>query len=354
MQEIGIRMHDITLSLEADNPRLLSYAGQHLHGLVEPPVENPDLKVRAYWKEVPWNPLANPFATNGNMNIIGKRMLGNDDELVWLNTLRMRGLQLRFCGAGGQELSEVAFFFHPKKTKLKEWPEYEYKKYFSLMSYLVYYPIMRHLELKRGWAVLHASALATQDGGILIGGLGGVGKTTTCVALMQHAGVKLISENLVFTDGECVFPCHEPIRLDESSLSLLGPRAQGLRRMVFPEGLKKKWLYNPDTQSLPTRTRAQLLLLPQFSEKRFVREIAPELAVEKLISANRLTRELDDYGWYTAALEMHWPRTGQGRGGLGAISRLLSRVHCFEIGIDRKAGVGAVVKDILNTVEQIC
>ncbi len=73
-------------------------------------------------------------------------MLGNADELIWLDTLRMTGLQLRFCRQPGQWVFDVAYNFHPKKDKLAHLPEYEYTKYFSLMSYLVYYPLMWYLE----------------------------------------------------------------------------------------------------------------------------------------------------------------------------------------------------------------
>jgi hypothetical protein len=137
------------------------------------------------------------------LNVIGKRMLGNDHELIWLNTLRLPGLQLRFSREGDLLHFDVAYRYHSQKIETT--PDYEYTKYFSLMSYLVYYPLMWYLENFRGWTILHASALASANGGIIIGGLGGVGKTTTCVALLQRPGISLVSENLIFTDGDFVY-----------------------------------------------------------------------------------------------------------------------------------------------------
>src|SRR5262245_4394882 len=222
MKKIGVHLHGVTLNLEANHPPLLDYAVRHRDGMVQSPCPSPDLAVKCSWSQREWDESINPFPSNGGLNIIGKRMLGSPEALIWLDTLKMKGLQLLFRRVDEQFNFEVAYCFHPKQEKLQLAPEYEYKSYFSLMSYLVYYPIMWYLERVRSWTVLHASALAAAGGGIMIGGLGGVGKTTTCVALMQRDDMALMSENLIFTDGEFIYPCYEPIRLNENSLSLLG------------------------------------------------------------------------------------------------------------------------------------
>src|SRR5206468_2983173 len=159
----------------------------------------------------------NPFPTDGPLNVIGKRMRGNAGELVWLDTLRRQGLQLRLRRDGSRWRLDVAYRYHPKPKYAHMLEEYRYTRYFALMSYLVYYPLMWILGRTRGFTPLHASALDSERGGILIGGLGGVGKTTTCVALLRRPGLSLVAENLVLTDGEFVYPCYEPARLDERS-----------------------------------------------------------------------------------------------------------------------------------------
>jgi hypothetical protein len=352
--QLGVRMHGVALTLETNHPPLLAYAAEHLHGLVEAPAATPDLKVKCYWSESDGEAEANPFPAGETMNVIGKRMLGNADELIWVDTLRMKGLQLRFRRERWQWIFEVAYRFHAKKEKIENLPEYEYKRYFSLMSYLVYYPLIWYLENSRGWTVLHASALAGAYGGIMIGGLGGVGKTTTCVALMQRDGIELMAENLIFTDGESIYPCYEPIRLDEGSLAMLGENnPNGLIPMAFPEGLKDKWLFHLKTNALPEKIKPALLFLPQFSRQRYLTQIASELAAEKMVAMNRLTRELDDYGWYAAALDMHWPKVGQASQRLEVLRRFAEQAYCFELGIDRSAGVEAVVNDILDAIHSL-
>jgi len=350
MEKLGVCMHGVTLTLEANHPPLLAYAAEHLNGLVEAPVARPDLLVRCWWSQGKRNQAVNPFPTDGVLNVIGKRMLGNADELIWLNTLRMQGLQLRFSRQQGQWVFDVSYSFHPKKDKLESLPEYAYTKYFSLMSYLVYYPLMWYLENFCGWMALHASALNSVHGGIIIGGLGGVGKTTTCVALLQRAGIELIAENLIFTDGAFVYSCNEPIRLDEKSLEMLGDNPAGLIPMAFPEGLKKKWLFHLKSNQLSAKAKPAVLFLPQFAPQRYLMPLTAEIAAERLVAVNRLTRELDDYGWYAAALDMTWPRPGQAGHRVQVLRQFAEQVRCFELGIDRSAGVEAVVEDVFRTL----
>jgi len=345
-----VQMHGVNLTLEADNARLIEYASEHLQSMVTEPVRTPDILVRCHWSEGEWDPETNPFQSNSPLNVIGNRMLGRPDELVWLDNLRMRGLQLRFSRDGSQFVFDVAYRFCPRRATADSRPAYEYKKFFSLMRYLVYHPFIWHLSTFRGWTVLHASGLESAFGGIIIAGLAGTGKSTTCVALMQQARARIISENLILTDGEFVYPCYEPIRLDEGSLRLLGNGLDGLIRMTFPAGVKEKTLFHLLPRQLPKRVKPSVLFLPQFAPHRYLRELSPSLAVEKIIAINALVRELDDYEWYAAALAYLWPEIGRALRPIEVIRRRTEQVKCFELGVDPTAGVEAVVDDIVSVL----
>ena len=95
MASLGVRLHGVRLNLSSDHAPLLAYAREHLRGLVGPPAAEPDLDVRCLWTEGSWDPERSPFSADGPLERIGKRMLGNADELVWLDPQRMLGLQLR-------------------------------------------------------------------------------------------------------------------------------------------------------------------------------------------------------------------------------------------------------------------
>ena len=346
--EIQLSINGVTLKLASNHFPLVEYAEEHLGGLTSPAGAPCDINVNCLWEEAPWDAEANPFPVNGEMNKIGKRMLGKTDELIWLNTVKMKGLKLRFRKEKSHFAFDVVYSYQPRVKKGVEIPEYIYKRYFSLMSYVVYYPIFWYLENFKNWTPIHASALEVDGAGVVVGGLGGIGKTTTCVALIQQANARLISENMVFTDGAKLYPCYEPIRLNEESIAILESKVEGLREMHFPEGLKDKSLYHIDTKSLPTNVPPKAIFLPVFSPVRYTRQIDPQIAAEKFCSTNRLTRELDDFYWYAGALEMTWPRIGQAALRANVLHQLTQSAKCYELGIDRNLGVDAVVEDIIS------
>ncbi len=345
----GVNIHGVRINVTSNNPKLVAYAGEHMGGLTTEPTIKPDIEVHCEWSVGDWEPEANPFETNGQTHIYGKRMLGQNNDLIWLNTLRMKGLKLRFQREGSVLKFHVDYCYHPKKER--EGLDYEYKRYFSLMSYMIYYPLFWYLENFRGWTLMHASALETEHGGVMIGGLGGIGKTTTCIALIQHANAKLISENIIFTDGQKLYPCYEPIRLNPDSIEMLSENFQGLRKMNYPEGLKDKSMYHINTESLPTSVPAKALFMPSFSPTRYVKPYDTKKCAEKMAAANRLTREIDDYYWYASALEMLWPKEGQSALRGAVMHKLAETAACYELGIDRNAGVEAVVEDIMNSIK---
>jgi hypothetical protein len=157
----------------------------------------------------------------------------------------------------------------------------------------------------------------------------------------------LITENLLFWDGTNIFPVPEPIRLTEESLALVGADAASLQAVHFRGGLKHKSLFQfPMQPSLPI-VRPVVLFLPQFSSRGFVRRIAPGEAYELLAASNRLTLEVNDYYWYTAALDLLWPQSGNAQRQLDVLKCLTATTPCYSLGIDRSAGVGPVVERVL-------
>jgi len=364
---LGVTLHGVRLNLHSAHAPLVDYARDHLGGravegaaagrgsaceLAAAPFADADLEVRCLWSEGARDDEANPFAADDPdgqaLERIGKRMLGNADTLVWLDPQRMLGLKLRVRRRGGWRF-DVAYRYHPGEKHRHELREYEYKKYFSLMSYLVYYPLFWHLERTRGFTLVHAAALGTGMGAVMVGGLGGVGKTTLSMALSRQPGFTLGAENLSLTDGTAVLPCHEPIRLDPRSLELLGPMP-GLTPMRFPAGLKEKHMFHvrPAMADPPWAPRA--LYLPHFSARRVTR-LSPAEAAERFLAMNRLTLEVDDYVWFASALDLHWPSPGLTARRTSAVEALTRRAACFLLGVDPTAGVGAAVADVLGSLD---
>lgn len=350
--KIGVSKHNVSLNISSNNPKLIEYASEHLGGLARDPMIAPDIEVNCQWNEGNWRSGTNPFSQDGELSVYGKHMLGKQNELIWLNTLRMKGLQLRFRRSSGRFLFDITYCNPPKKENIGSTQEYEARKYFSLMNYLFYYPLFWYLENFRNWTPIHASAIETTYGGVMIGGLGRNGKTTLCATILQNADARLISENIVLTDGEHLYPCFKPIHLNGKNLKMLSEKFQGLRKMRLSKGLKERSLNHFDLTNMPIGIRSAALFLPNFSPQCYIKRIVPEIAVEKLLAVNRLTPEIDNYYRYASALEMIWPKVGQMHLRPKILCMLTQKTLCFDLGINRTQGADVVIKDIMSSVKE--
>jgi len=348
---MGIELHGVRLNLSCNLDELFEYV-QHLLGPdVRPVWESPDIEVCGTWRTGAPTAEESPFPDDGGEEGFGKRMRLSQDELVWFDTHRDKDLQLRFRRHGTATSFDVDYWYHPTAKKLARVPDYLQRKFFTLTRYLVHFPIAWHLGRTRGWVLVHASAVASGEEAILVAGPGGAGKTTTCVGLMGRPGVRLVTENLLFTDGDRIYPLFEPIRLTDESLALLDERQLGaLVPLGMGGGSKHKSLFHLPHDSMDTPARPKALFIPRFTEQGFVKEMPAGRASELLNASNRLTLELNDYDWYTAALDLLWPQPGHAASQLDVLRRLTGGTSCYALGIDRSAGVSAVVDRIVECV----
>ena len=348
MKQLGVQMHGVTLNLQCNYDKLLDHTACLLNGYTCPPWESPHLVVTGHWLHQPPQDEPGPLAETAGLDGFGKRMHLSADQLVWTDVYRVKELQLGFRRDGATVAFDVVYRYAPLARNLARFPDYEEKKFFDLLRYLVLFPIAWHLERTRGWVLVHASAVATGDRAVLLAGPGGAGKSTTCVALAARAGMTLVTENLLFWDGAHIFPVIEPIRLTKESLALIDADAAGLQPVSYRGGLKHKALFQFPVQPTLPAVRPVVLFLPQFSSYGFVRRIPPGEACELLAATNRLTLELNDYYWYTAALDLLWPQPGNAQRQLDVLQCLTDTTPCYTLGIDRSAGVGPVVDRVLQ------
>jgi tRNA-splicing ligase RtcB (3'-phosphate/5'-hydroxy nucleic acid ligase) len=344
---IGIGVHGVRLNLASNYPKLIDYVACVLSGHTTRVWESPDLEVTGVWQTEPLVAGTTPFGDASEGNGFGKRMRVSDDQLVWFDTYRDKNLQLRFRRRDGAVAWDVAYCHQPLATKLERYPDYEQWKFFRLMRHLVHFPVAWHLERTRGWTLIHASAVAAGDRAVVVAAPGGAGKTTTCVALMAQTGMTLVTDNLLFSDGDQIFPVFEPIRLTDESLVLLSDGCVQLDPLPIAR-CKHKSLFRLPVAPAERPIRPAALFIPTFASRGFVQRVAGEIASELLSATNRLTVELSDYYWYTAALDLLWPQPGHAERHLSVLKRLTATTPCYTLGIDRSAGVDPVVTQILE------
>ena len=344
-------MYGVCLNLTCDYSELINYLTGLLPGQTGPPFEDPDLEVTASWRSGPCERGASLFPDSSQMSALGKRMQIAKDELVWFDTHRDKDLQLRFRRNNNALLFDVAYCYQPSQKKAAKYPNFEHKKFFDLLRYFVHFPIAWHLERTRGWSLFHASAVAKGDQAVLVAGPGGAGKTTTCVALAARDGWTLLTENLLFSDGSQIFPLVEPLRLTEASLALLHDDLKQLNPIEFPSGLRSKSMFWLPGGPVFQAAQPVALFIPRFSPKGFIHPISPGIASEQIGAINRLTLELNDYYWYTAALDLLWPKPGNAQKQLDVLNALTMKTPCYSLGVDRSAGVVPVVDQVLRCLD---
>lgn len=348
-QRIGVGMHGVKLNLSCNYDKVCDYVVRLLGQEVGPVWKNPDIEVSGSWRtdEQALPDASGPFGAPPTVDAFGKHMKLSTDELVWFDVHRDKELQLRFRRSSRTFTFDVDYVYRPSEKKLARYPDYEQRKFFSLLRYLLYFPIGWFLQRTRGWHLMHASAVAAEDRAILIAGPGGVGKTTTCLALVGLAGMTFVAENLLFIDGDEIHPLPEPIRLTDESLRLLGDGPIELEDVSALLGSRKhKSLFRLPMSSEAPVVRPAAIFIPQFSEHGSVRPIPAAIASELLNATNRLTLELNDYNAYTAALDLLWPQAGNAQRQIQVLDRMTGSTPCYALGINRAAGVRSVVEQI--------
>jgi hypothetical protein len=139
--------------------------------------------------------------------------------------------------------------------------------------------------------------------------------------------------------------------LTEDSLALLDERQwRALSPLGVAGGSKHKSLFQlpPEPAGRPVRPVA--IFIPRFTGLGFARSIEADVASELLSASNRLTLELNDYYWYSAALDLVWPAPGHAARLVRTLTQLAAGTSCYTLGIDRTAGVSAVVDRIVECV----
>lgn len=351
MKHVDLEMQGLHVQIRSDYEDLLDYVRLHLPDHVVPGSDGePHLQVEVRWLEGDVDPEGEGLAFPGQdaLDRVGKRLLAGPDTLVWTNLLRVKNLALRFRMQEERLFMDAIYAYAPRKSKLEAEPNYRYKKFFGLMNWLLFYPVAWYLERFRGIYLLHASGIDLAGHGVVIAGVGGVGKTTTSVSLLAQEGARMVSENLIFYDSARIYSCYEPIRLDDQSLELLGARRAILTPADIPDGANHKNVYHVARRAVTDAVAASALFVPRFTHQGYVRPLGVEACMELLLAFNELTREVNDYYWFAATLNVLWPTPGSLEKRAATLRAFLERTSRWEIGIDRSQGVEPVVRGILE------
>ena len=343
---VQVNFNDVVIQVSSNHSPLIDHIKEHVRPLISGENSDaPNVSININWREnepekrFPLLALAEkPEAVK-----IGKRLYRLNDTLLWTDIIRVDNMVSLFSLKDEQLTGEYDYYSDIPPKKLEKNPDYRSKKYFSLLKYFLYFPMIWYHEQFKSCYLLHASGVALDGRGVALGGVGGVGKTTTCVGLLRRENTFLLSQNLVFYDDQNYYQLYEPIRLDDNSVDLLADKKDAISLANFPAGTRPKKLFHVQPQYRMNTVPAKLMILPEFAPESAVINASPATALMMLENYNMLTREINDYYWYAATLNLLRPEHFPYQERIRMLEKLLQNIPAYCLQIDRSGGVQPVV-----------
>lgn len=229
--------------------------------------------------------------------------------------------------------------------------KFEELKFIVLNYYLILVPFFYYLEHFNGLSLLHASAIELNGKGVVLSGLGGVGKSTFSLGTLFLKSSKFISDNLILFDNEKIYSCPEAIALDNKSIQIL----DGIKQYLVPRDIKyshgRVW-YHVNPEVIIHETTPKYLFWLQWGDKNEVIPIEKKTCIKYLLQINLLAKEVREYSMIAAALNLNFPQVTPSEKHYEKLDYLLSNVDCnilrFRPGIDIKKAINETIVEIIS------
>lgn len=300
------RFHDSAFSFTTDSPALFAYAREHLAPLlVEHPLPDMNVTAALSWREEqPW-PRQRWGEVLESWPRVDRDLYVLDNELWWFRVDDLRDLVLNVAfRTPGEVCLQGTFFFRVANTvwmdRLRRFrlgrrlENFRRRRFPTLVSYSVYYPLWWVAETRDGAHPLHAAAVDTPRGAVLFAGASGVGKSTLAVALAASTGNRLLADSFVLHTGAQLYAVPEPILLDRQACHWLGARAEVVRHFDHPYLLDRMGHHVASNKYAP-RATARLLVFPQRGPEWMCARVSAERAWQLLSARNLMVNDLRRY-----------------------------------------------------------
>jgi hypothetical protein len=350
-----------TFSFETNAPDLATYAATHLAPLGAGAVRSPAVAATLTWHDgqpAPTRPVDR--AGGATIERVDRDVYTDGTTLHWFRVDDLRDLFLR-CTWNDNRLTVQGDFHYrlgnsplsDRLRRVRQWSqrsELRRRRFTTLLYYLVYYPCWWWLEQTRDLHPIHAAAVTTDGGAILLAGASGVGKSTLAVALAMSPGTRFLSDSFVLQHGDDVWAVREPILLDAWSRRWLGGAADRLNVIEGSFGLKRSG-YQMPVERTAEAARVALLLLPRRAPEFYVRRIPAADAHHRLSAADLMINDLRRYWAFAAVLEqLHLSGLVARRE--AHLAQLVADTSCYEIGLTADMTSGAAVQAIMQLLQQ--
>ena len=280
----------------------------------------------------------NFLAQPKDCNKISRNIWIGESQILITEIERFPGLKLRIT-LESHILMVDAFLedTNPNSMRklLKSWlvkNRYNHLKYIGLVYYLIYLPFLYYMERFRNLFLIHAGAVEFQGQGIILAGLGGVGKSTFSLGSMNVASCKFLSDNIIFHNETTIYPLPEPIALDSSSKEFIGNAEKHLQPINIPSSHNRMYYHvRPDYCCSAAIPKSIFWL--QWGEANEIKPLAKDDCIKGILKINLLAKELREYYILAAAIDLAFPQPLSSAAYIESLSSLISTLNCYTLQI---------------------
>lgn len=341
-------LQDVNVRVASNDEAFVAQVDNFFLPCIRPLAAPSQVKVNVVWVEAVQTPQVT--FTQQSKGPLGKRLFFDRQQLFYDNWNRMPDLQLRFYWDGDTFCVDAIYHFNPKKKPYKPIAYLNEQHRARLMRHTIKHPINWFAEHQFQRTLMHASAIDFDGQAVVVAGLAGAGKSTTCLGLLAQPGARFIAENLIGCNHDTAYGFYEPIRLNDQSLAMLQASGEDLPVVHWKKHKGKQHLHvEADRMSVAARIRH--LVVPTFSDHTGLVELDPERCFEKLRAINSSAKEVHSFHSYTAPLRYVWAKPGQTLQQDADLMHLLRSVPLYELHIHPDNGVKPVVDVILDALK---
>ncbi len=300
-------LHGVRVRIESELPAFADYARAALEPWIVADSGKFDIRSRLQWREgmPPRHKESGAAGGDGFDPMIWTRRPDRDLFLgeagaQWLRIDDFPDLQMELAMKDERLDVTGRYFFHlatggraETLQRIRHRSQLEQmrgRRFSTLLYYLFYHPLLWWLSRGAGWNVLHASAVATRIGAVVLVGMPGCGKSSLSVAMLADSDHRMLSDNLLLHDGYRVMACPELLLLDERSRRLAGAGAARLTQTGEKRVFARDAYRTSDIELMPQR--AAVLLHVERSSEFQLKPLVPRESAARLRSANTMAKEM--------------------------------------------------------------
>jgi len=322
--EVNIKFLNVTLQLKSEMKGLLDFIYIMNASIInENNNSNPDITVNLKPDK--------GYTISNNYKKISRNIQIGDSSIFIMKVDRIPGLSLKIK-IKDNKINIEAFLKEKKNNLVKilsPWRGFDQSINFMILTYyLIYIPCIYYLEHFRNLYLLHAGAFEYKQKGIILSGLGGVGKSTLTLAALHMNNSKILSDNMIFHDSQKIFSIPSPIGLDLNSLSLLAKISNKLTPIKLPTHHGRTYYQlKPDlfiNQAVP-----KYLFWLQCGNENTIKPIDEKKIIKTLLDINLLTNHIREYLEFAALVDLVSKKISSPAGHFKNLSSLASNLECF-------------------------